>query len=79
METILYTKRNGFEVKTTYDRISRKFSVFFVYMDGTEQKVEDYINTSKILETHEYWCKFAGLLKSSFNASQVEKHLTSIA
>lgn len=79
METILCTTSKDLTIKTVYFADSEEFGIIFQYKDGTQQVIDTFKSALIIIETHDYWCKYTGLLKSSFDISQVKKHLTNIA
>ena len=79
MDKIFYTKGNGFSIITVYRVDCAKFQTLIEYDKGTKEVLESFKDPKDVLTTHEHWCRFTGLLKSSFNPCQVKKHLTSIA
>ena len=79
MDEIFITKGRGYSVKTIYSADCAEFQTIIEFDSGKSHVLESFKSSMMVLETHEHWCKQTGLLKSSFNASQVKKHLTSIA
>lgn len=77
METILYTKNDDFVVKSVYIPSEACFATVLVYPDESQMVLETYKSIIKIMEKHDFWCKFTGVISTPFTGSQVEKHLTS--
>lgn len=79
MEAILYTKNENLTVKTVYLTKEAVFATVLEYPNGEIQVVETFSSVLRMMEIHDFWCKFTGITSTSFNPSQVEKHLTRIA
>ena len=77
METILYTKSNDLIVKSCYISEQACFASILVYPNGEHQVLETYNSIMNIMEIHDFWCKYTGVISTPITASQVEKHLTS--
>lgn len=71
METILYTKNNDFVVKSCYVPSDACFATVLVYPNGDQMVLETYKSIMKIMQKHDYWCKFTGVLSTPITASQV--------
>ena len=76
METILYTKGENFIVKSVYFSEEQVFGTVFEYPDGSILVAESYKSIMNIMETHDFWCKFSGVISTPLTPSQIEKHLT---
>ena len=77
METILYTKGNDLVVKSCYIPEQECFASIIVYPTGEHQVLEMYNSIMNIMEIHDFWCKYTGIISTPLTGSQVEKHLTS--
>ena len=77
METILFTKGNDLIVRTVYIAEQNIFATVYEYPSGEMQVVDTYNSVMSLIENHDFWCKFSGVISTTITGSQVEKHLTS--
>ena len=79
MEIILNSKCNGYKIKTAFFADSAEFATMIEYPDESLQVLENFKNPNSLVEIHDYWCSYTGVLDTPFKASQVKKHLTSFS
>ncbi len=77
METILVTKSNDLTVKSVYFTDSQEFGVVLEYSDGTQQVVEKFKSVMFIMQIHDFWCKFTGIIDGKVSVEEIGKHLKS--
>jgi hypothetical protein len=75
MNTILFTKSDDLVVKTCYVADSQEFAVVLEYPDGTQQVVETFKSVMFLIEFHNFWCRFTGVLEDTTTPAEVNKHL----
>lgn len=67
MEEIISTRDSELKIKTCYFADSQEFGVVFEYPNGEQQVVETFKSALFIMEKHDFWCKFAGVIKEKSN------------
>lgn len=77
METILFTKSDKLTVKTVYFADSQEFGVVLEYSDGSMQVVEKFKSVLFIMQFHDFWCKYTGIIEGNVSVGEIEKHLKS--
>ena len=77
METILFTKSDKITVKSVYIADSQEFGVVLEYSDGSQQVVEKFKSAMFIMQIHDFWCKFTGIIESNVSIGEIEKHIKS--
>ena len=75
MNTILYTKSDDLVVKTCYVADSQEFAVVLEYPNGEQQVVETFNSAMFLIEFHDFWCKFTGVIKDTTTSEEIKKHL----
>ena len=76
MEVILSTRKDGFKVMTVYLSETKEFAIVFEYTDGSIKQVDNFKAVNLIIELHNYWCAYTGIIDTPFASCQVKKHLT---
>ena len=74
MEAILYTKGKDLIIRTGYDADNKRYQTEFEYPDGKKVTVDTFNSAFSILETHDFWCKFTGIIEGKFTPKQVSKY-----
>lgn len=69
METILYTKGHDITIHTGYIAEHKQFATVFEYQNGEMVVVDTFNSPLAILETHDYWCRFTGVVNKPLNTS----------
>ena len=77
MEIILFTKSDKLTVKSVYFADSQEFGVVLEYKDGAMQVVEKYKSAMFIMQIHDFWCKFTGIIEGNVSVGEIEKHIKS--
>ena len=77
METILFTKSKDLIVKSVYFTDSQEFGVVLEYSDGSQQVVEKFKSVLFIMQIHDFWCKFTGIIDGKVSVEDIENHLKS--
>ena len=76
METILYTKGKDFVVKTVYIQEYKRYATVYEYPNGYMTVVESYTSVLNMIKTHDFWCKFSGIIEGTLTSQEIEFHLT---
>lgn len=79
METILYTKSNNLIVKTCYFGDAQEFGTCIEYPDGKIQVMENFKSALFLLDIHDFWCKFTGVIKGSTTIEEVNRHIRKVS
>ena len=69
MESILFTKGHDIIIRTGYIAEHKKFATVFEYPNGDMVVVESFNSPLAILETHDYWCRFTGVVDKPLDTS----------
>ena len=76
METILFTKGYDLTVKTVYIPEEKKYATLYVYQNGYMTVVEVYESVMFMIQTHDFWCKFSGIIEGTLSSKDIEHHRT---
>ena len=77
MEIILYTKGVDLIVKTCYIADQECFATIFEYPNGEQVVVDTYKSVMYLAKSHDFWCKFSGVIEGQLNPVEVELRLSS--
>ena len=75
METILYTKTNDLVIRTCYNADSAEFVTIVEYPNGEQVIAETFKSVMFMLEIHDSWCKFTGVIEDKVTSEEVNAHL----
>lgn len=76
MTEVLRTEDSKLTIVTGWIEEEKTFSVMFIYPDGKVVRVEDFKNILILVETHNFWCAYTGIISTTIRSGQVEMHLT---
>lgn len=75
METILFTKSDNLIIRTCFVADSEEFATIIEYPDGTTTTAETFKSVVHMLEIHDFWCKFTGVIEENITSDIVKTHL----
>lgn len=73
MEKIFYTDGKGGQIATCYD-IDKKIFKTIKITERSEKVLEEFRDIEKLIETHEFWCRYEGIMKNTVTINEVLRH-----
>lgn len=67
METVIKSTGCGITIHTGYIKEHKTFATVFEYPNGDMVVVDQFNSPLAILETHDYWCRFTGIVNKPLN------------
>ena len=67
MVTILFTKGTDLIIKSCFISETNEYAVILEDKDGEMQVLETFKSIMFLVEAHDFWCKYIGIIESSQN------------